>query len=412
MHLLRDSPVPLYQQLVNEIRSRIETGEWRALTRLPTEEELGGQLGVSRVTVRQALAAAADAGLLTRVPGKGTFVARIESLPGQTGPSSSTEVLNVGYVVPHLSSSFNVQTLLGVESVFRAEGYQLTFCNSEGELAEEDRVVERLAAQGIGGCVVQPIYGEVTGRALVRLVESGCPIVMVDRDMPGLQADLVTADHFQGGYAVVQHLLEAGYRDLVYLARQPLQMSSIAERLRGYQAAMINAGLGPRPPFVVDGSIELGYIQSQSTLTVPEAPAIATIATFLRGRERPEAVVAMNDLHALLVLRAAQEVGLAVPGDLAVVGYDDLDFAAVLSPPLTTVAQQPFQMGVEAARLLVSRIRGERGSPKQIRLPARLVVRASSQRTTLQARTEAGTSRPKRAGRSIRKKVGPEKQEG
>jgi DNA-binding LacI/PurR family transcriptional regulator len=129
---------------------------------------------------------------------------------------------------------------------------------------------------------------------------------------------------------------------------------------------------------MVGGPTELGYIQSQKSFTLPKSPVVSTIAEFLHGPERPQAIVAMNDLHALLVLEAAQQVGMRIPDDLALVGFDDLDFAATLNPSLTTVAQQPFQLGVEAARLLLARIRGGIGAVSQVRLPTQLVIRSSS----------------------------------
>src|SRR5512146_3431470 len=104
----KNSPIPMYQQILNEISSRIASGDWIGGTQLPTEAELENELQVSRVTIRQALSAAVEEGLVIRLPGKGTFV-------------SGTPVVQVksekfiGYVVPHLSSSFNVQILLGVE---------------------------------------------------------------------------------------------------------------------------------------------------------------------------------------------------------------------------------------------------------------------------------------------------------
>lgn len=370
IRLQKDSPIPLYKQFLNELRDRIASGEWSVGTRLPTEAELVSELGVSRVTIRQALSAAAEEGLVVRVPGKGTFVSE--------GAGRSPEQGFIGYVVPHLTHSFNVQTLLGVESILKTEGYQLIFCNSEGNLAEEDRLLRRLEAEGMAGCIIQAVHSDSRDRALYELVAKGFSVVMVDRYLPGVQADLVASDHFRGGYAVVQHLIEQGYTDIVYLARHPIRLSSIAERLRGYQAAMADAGLAPRPPFIVGGPTELGYIQSQDSLTLPENATANAIAQFLRGPERPQAIVAMNDLHALLVLKVAQRVGIRIPDDMALVGFDDLDLAANCRPSLTTAAQQPFQLGIEAARLLLARIRGERSTTREIRLPTRLIIRVSS----------------------------------
>ncbi len=388
MRLHRDDPVPLYKQLLGEVRTRIVTGEWPVGSRLPTEAELATELRVSRVTIRQALGAAVEAGLVVRVAGKGTYVAR---------PTNGLRSQGfVGHVVPHLSHTFNVQMLLGVESTLKAAGFQLVFCNSEGDLATEERLLAGLETEGMAGCIIQPVFGEQSDRLIRNWGEKGYPVVMLDRYLPDVDVDLVASDHFGGGYAVVKHLIDQGYTNILYLAREPIGLSSIMERLHAYQAALDDAGLVARAPFVIAGTTEHGLIQNPGVLTQREAATVDAIATMLREPNRPEAVVAMNDLHALLLIEAARQVGLTVPADLALVGFDDMDFAATLTPPLTTVTQQSFELGAAAANLLLARIRGEgsaRKGARQIRLPTQLVVRSSSLNPR-RAGTNCGTPSP------------------
>ncbi len=367
----KNSPIPMYQQILNEISARIASGEWPAGIQIPTEAELETQLQVSRVTIRQALSAAVEEGLVVRLPGKGTFV---------SGTEISTTIRKsegfIGYVVPHLSSSFNVQILLGVESILKEKGYHLIFCNSEGDLSKENELLQSLENNRMSGYIIQPVYSEASDRSLIRLAAKGDRIVLIDRNVPGIQVDAVMSNHFEGGQQVVRHLIDQGYREIVYLAHEPIQLPSIAERLRGYQAVMTKAKLNPRIPFVVGSPIELGYLQDQNSPTLRENLAVEMIADLLRGPARPEAVVAMNDLVAMLVLEAAEQVGLRIPDDLGVVGFDNLDSAVTNN--LTTVAQRPYEIGSEAARLLLQRIRGDRDASKQIQLPTQLMIRDSS----------------------------------
>ncbi|HLO18282.1 MAG TPA: GntR family transcriptional regulator [Anaerolineales bacterium] len=366
----KNSPIPMYQQILNEISARIASGEWPAGFQLPTEAELETELQVSRVTVRQALSAAVEEDLVIRLPGKGTFVSGTE-----ISTTHKPEGF-IGYVVPHLSSSFNVQILLGVESILKEKGYHLIFCNSEGNLSKENQLLQSLQSNRMSGYIIQPVYSETNDRGLIRLAAEGNRIVLIDRHIPGTQVDAVMSNHFEGGEHVVQHLIDQGYQEIVYLAHEPIQLPSIAERLRGYQAAMTSAKLKPQPPFVVGGSIELGYLQDQNSPTLHENVAVEMIAEFLRGSARPEAVVAMNDLVAMLVLEAAEQVGLHIPDDLGVVGFDNLESAVTNN--LTTVAQRPYEIGSEAARLLLQRIRGNIDASKQIQLPTQLIIRGSS----------------------------------
>jgi DNA-binding LacI/PurR family transcriptional regulator len=329
------------------------------------------ELQVSRVTIRQALRAAVEEGLIVRLPGKGTFVSETE-----TSTTTHRSEGFIGYVVPHLSSSFNVQILLGVESILKEKAYHLIFCNSEGDFSKENQLLQSLESTRMSGYIIQPVYAEANDRSLIRLASKGARIVLIDRNIPGIQVDVVMSNHFEGGQRVVRHLIDQGYREIVYLAHEPIQLPSIAERFRGYQAAMTDAQLNLRPPFVVGGPIELGYLQAQNSPTLHENSAVEKIVDLLRGPARPEAVVAMNDLVAMLVLEAAEQVGLCIPDELGVVGFDNLDWAVANN--LTTVAQQPYEIGSEAARLLLQRIHGDNEVSKQIQLPTKLIIRGST----------------------------------
>jgi GntR family transcriptional regulator of arabinose operon len=365
----RVAPTPIYQQILNEIRDRISSGKWSAGIQIPTEAELENELQVSRVTIRQALSAAVEEGLIIRMPGKGTFVS------GTPKALTKTEKF-IGYVVPHLSSNFNVQILLGVESVLKEKGYRLIFCNSEGKLSKENQLLQSLEADGMAGYIIQPVYTEQDNRILAQIALRGEPIVLIDRGLPGIQTSSVMSDHREGGRKVVRHLVDRGYRDIVYLARQPIQLPSIAERLQGYQMAMREAGLVPRAPFVVGGPIELGYLQDDDSPTLEEQAVIDRITGFLSGPERPEAIVAMNDLVAMLVIEAARKARVCIPEDMGLVGFDNLDCAVTSN--LTTVAQQSFEIGSEAARLLIQYVQEDKETIQQIRLPTNLIVRDSS----------------------------------
>lgn len=368
--ITKNSPIPLYQQITNVLEKAIIEGDFLPSARLPTENELENELGISRVTIRQAMNEAVKMGLVVRNAGKGTFVA--------DRSQESRKVGFISYIVHHLTSSFNTQMLLAVESTLKNSGHHLIFGSSEGDLEKENLLLNNLNNKDTLGVLIQPVYSEKTERALTHLAQSSMPLVLIDREVPGLNASQVTSDHFGGGQVVVQHLIDQGYRNIVYLTGHVNMVSSVMGRYSGYQAAMQQAGFPPQPAVVLKSMGEIGYNRSVRVTSDQEEMILQEICQFLTKPGWPEAIVATNDAVALLVLRAANRLKLRVPEDLALTGYDELDFAS--SWNLTSVDQHADQIGAQAANLLLKQIRGESHQMERISLPTQLVVRGSSQR--------------------------------
>lgn len=367
--LSRESPIPLHKQLLNEVRHRILSGQWLPDTRIPSELELKQQLGLSRSTVRQALLAAQAEGLLERVAGKGTFVAHVSV------PAGNPQL--IGFVIPYFRSSFDSQLLRGAESAAKARGYRIIFCNSERKVEEEDRLLQLLVRDGVTGVVIWPAMGEGANRFLLHLARQ-LAVTLMDRTFPGLGADFVRCDNYAGAYTATQHLISLGHRQPAFLARPYLELLPIAQRLEGYRAAMQDAGLSPLEPILVGEPREIGTDYALRAYLDASGEDIQQIRRHLESAGRPTAIFAMNDLMAMQVLKAASLAGVRVPQDLSIVGFDDLDVVSQLEVPLTTVVQDPFALGDQATRLLVDRIEGRADGPREVVLPTRLIVRAST----------------------------------
>ena len=370
----RDRAVPLHVQLLNQLRHLIMSGEWAPGSLLPSEAELQDQLKISRSTIRQALNSAEVQGLIERVPGKGTFVAQLA-----TGRHSSRLI---GYITCDSFRYLQSQLVSGAESVVSAKGYRVIFCNSNRNAKEENRLLEQLVLEDkVSGILIWPILHSDPSRRLFQLAQQGLiPLVLVDRTFNGLTCDYVTSDNYAGARAAVEHLVELGHRRIAFLSRPILQLLTVAERLRGYQDVMREAGLTPLEPWLVgalDQEMEIVLtLQSYSDVASQD---VAQIARYLRAPQRPTAIFAMNDMMAMQAMKAAKLVGLRVPEDLSLVGFDDEAIVnTLLDVPLTTVAQDGFTMGRQAAELLIERIEGHSGPPRQEVLPTQLRVRAST----------------------------------
>ncbi len=366
----KDSSVPLHIQLLNDLRHRILSGEWAPGSRVPSENMLVRLLGISRSTVRLALNAAKAEGLIDSVPGKGSFVC--------AKPSKQLSSNLIGFIIPYFRSSFDGQLLRGAESTLRAKGYRTLFCNSERQVAEEDRLLRLLLDDHVAGIMIWPVMDDQPQRVLFDLSRQNVPLALMDRTFPNLSADTVLCDNHSGGYTATRHLIDLGHRQIAFMARPHLNLLPIAERLRGYRQAMQDAGLEPSDPLLIGASQEISTDYALRSYTNANGEDIRQIRKYLTAPKRATAIFAMNDLMALQILRAAELAHVRVPQELSVVGFDDLDLAGHLEVPLTTILQDSFALGQETARVLLQRIAAPHHPPRQIVLPTRLVARAST----------------------------------
>ena len=368
-----DSAVPLHVQLLDQIRHLIHSGQWAPGRRLPSEAALQRDLQISRGTIRKGLKNAEVEGLIERVPSKGSFVA-MPSL--REAPSRI-----IGYITSDFLSDFQRQVLTGAEQEARSRGFRLLFSTSSQDATAENELLQQMIADQVSGVLVWPVFDDVSPRYLFELGER-CdpPMVLMDRTLGGLMCDCVASDNYAGAYAATEHLIQLGHERIVFLTHPLLQLSTVADRLRGYEDALRDAGKTPPEPWIIGGEGRGQGEQYTLSLYNGGVTGLKTseIAERLHQPQRPTAILAMNDLTALLALKAATQANLSVPQDLSLVGFDDLYFLTYLPVPLTTVAQDTHELGRRAAELLIERIEGYAGPPRSELLPTRLMVRGST----------------------------------
>lgn len=367
---------PLHRQIAEAIASAIERGRYAPGTTLPSELRLARELAVSRGTLRQALATLRADGYVEVVPGRGTFVRR--TVPKR--PEARRRV--VGVVVPSVSRPALPDVLTAIEDELHRRGYSMLVASSGNTAAQEAGRVHRIVAEGVSGLIVYPI-DQPDPRIYARLLADGFPIVLVDRHIIGLSIDAVLADNVGGAYAAVSHLLELGHSRIAFVSSDNVATTSVMERLQGYKQALAAHRLAADDALVYTGLPAVPpRAEEHHRVTLENA---LRIKRFLHSRQRPTAVFALHDRIALAVFEAASSLGLGVPKDLAVVGFDDDPLVATLSVPLTTVRQPREQIGRTAARLVLERIEGRRHDSARLVLPTQLVVRQSTAPPSLAA---------------------------
>jgi DNA-binding LacI/PurR family transcriptional regulator len=358
-------PQALYSQISNAIRKRILSGDLAAGTRLPTEAEIAQQHQTSRGTVRQALSILVTEGLLERVQGSGTFVCASPSK--QESKQHLPSKKNVGLILSQADDELNMDILLGVEQAVKPRGYQLSFAYAEENSLELALNIVHLRANTIG-LIIFPISDISHDASIEQLKADNFPFVLVDRYIPEIDCDFVVSDNTGGGYRGTEHLLILGHTRIgfIYSSRGGLLTTSVRDRWEGYRKALSEYN----QPY--DESL----IFHNAPTPAPEPPNVYD--EIMMRSDRPSAFLAVNDAVALGLLQAAQRHQIRVPEDVALIGFDNVGYAAHLNVPLTTVAQRRKELGEQAGTLLINRIEGQViGAPKHIKLPTNLIIRQS-----------------------------------
>ena len=273
------------------------------------------------------------------------------------------ETKTIGLVVPDNSNLFFAEVARIVEDIGFENGYSVILCNSDDNLEKEAAYVNVLIAKQVDGVIF--IAAGSKYEHLHELAMAGIPVVVADRDIPQTLADVVLVDNERGGYDATRYLLSLGHRRIACIAG-PSDLTPSADRVHGYRRALGEFGIPIEEKWIVPGDFR--YQGGE-----------AAIAELLRLDEPPSAVFACNDVMAIGALRAVRSAGLQVPGDVSIVGFDDIPLASAVSPALTTVAQPIVELATLAAQLLMSRTQSDQqdGPKQRIVLDTELIVRGS-----------------------------------
>lgn len=333
---------------------------------MPTLREIADRAGVSVGTVSNVIngTAAVSAERRERV------LAAIQELDYQ--PNHVARSLKIkktrmlGMVISDITNPFFPQLVRGAEDAALKNSYLLITFNTDDNVEREKRVLSVLRQRRVDGVllVVAPNAGD--DGHIRGILDSGMPIVCLDRLPAGIEVDSVSVDNVTGARDCVRHLISMGHRRIAILTG-PRAVQTAAERLQGYQEALIQAGIAVDPGLVLEGDFrsESGYRLGRALLA---------------GSDRPTAVFVCNNMMALGLLRALAELGLNCPRDVAVASFDDFPLAEAFQPRMTAVAQPAYCIGYRGAELLIARIEGRPAEPRpsRIRLATQLLVRESS----------------------------------
>jgi GntR family transcriptional regulator of arabinose operon len=357
--LQRDSnALPLHSQVAAILKERILSGMWRNGESIPTEKELCAEFDVARGTVRQALQKLEMEGYLRREQGRGTFVRHGE--PGAMADKAQANRL--AFIVPYVRDSSVSTILIGFQHVAEQADYVVIFNHVNNDVRQQEQVISKLVREGIAGIALYPVDSDhIAG--IEQVVRSGFPIVLIDRYLKRLSTDYVTSDHFGGAIRGVHYLVDQGHERVGFVTWLS-PATSMEHRYLGYMQALRERGIKPDSSLVC-------HVEGYPTVD------LTPLRSYLSAPHRPTAVLAANDQIAIALYRAAASIGLSVPEDLAIVGFDNLDISEHLDPPLTTIAQPFLKIGQTVAEVLIRRVEGDEQAFQQVTIAPDLIVRAS-----------------------------------
>lgn len=276
----------------------------------------------------------------------------------------------IGILLPDIANPFSSELVQGARNVFDEAGYTCFIATTSGSLENEKASLQAFADHRVDGLIVATRGTKIGDEVLRDLAERGIPCVTIGRPSKLRGVDCVTANHWQGAFDAVTHLAAIGHREIGFIGISPEDRLSL-RRYMGYAAALEQAGLPLREEY---------------TVGPPDAPAFATQQDGFAGmtqlaklRRPPTAVFARNDFTAIGAMRAAHMLGMRVPEDMAIVGFDNIPLSAFTTPPLTTVEQPITRQGEVAAGMLLERMTAEKTGPtKNVSMECTLIVRGST----------------------------------
>ncbi len=286
----------------------------------------------------------------------------------------------VGVILSDIENSFFIRALRGITDRLAESGYDVLLANSDEDPDKEHRALQLMAARQVDGLIVVPT--EASERAaLAELIEGGLPVVLLDRRLDGLDADSVGLRNRRAAKEATEHLVKAGHRRIALITGatpdqqdellnldkaglKRIEARTFGTRTAGYREALDDSGIDFDPRYLPAYGFRLD-------------DACAATLALMALPTPPTAILTLDSVLTLGVLRGLTQAGLKCPDDCSIVGFDDAEWAEVVNPPITVMSQPALELGVEAADRLLRRMQGDSLKPEAIRLGATLVERRS-----------------------------------
>lgn len=334
-----------YEIVKNGLLADIKAGKYGIGDKLPTESELMEQYSVSRYTVRRAATELENDHYAYRIQGGGMYV--------DNWTKKQAEHLadkRIGVITTHLADYIFPSIISGIDRVVSTEGYSLMVANTHNDHQIERDSLLNMLNTGIQGLIIEPTLSAITNPnadIYQQIKDAGIPVVVINAAMDEKNFPIVTMDDRKAEFELTDYLLNQGHTHILGIFK--VDDIQGVHRMRGFTEAYQQ-----RPNLALDSDIIM-YQSGEGQI----AKTIHKIEAYLKGPDRPTAMAFYNDELAIQVMELVRSLGLRVPEDISIVGFDDFQLSQYVNPSLTTTVHPKNKMGFDAAKMLFKMIEGQ-----------------------------------------------------
>ncbi|QEN06728.1 GntR family transcriptional regulator [Oceanispirochaeta crateris] len=352
---------PLYLKIYKDFLDRIDRGDFKNNDKIPTEVELSESYNVSRITTRKALNMLSEQGIVNRVPGLGSFISEdgVEKTINQKIDQHS-KTKRIGFIISGIQDSFGHTLLSTLEDLLYAKWFSLLLGISDQNAEKESRLLKSFIEQKVDGIIISPVDDENFSTEILSLVMKKFPIVLVDRYLRDLgNCSNVVSDNEKATFTAVNYLFEHNHKNIAVFSRKINSTSTLTERYNGVINAYAERGLPVNKNYWYTSFKKVEYYSKN--LFVHN---IELIKEFLTQNREITAVVTMEYLFTQYLISAISEMGLSIPDDISLVGFDGPGYSVENTPALTYVMQDEAKIAQEVFSLLMKAMKGVEKSEK------------------------------------------------
>jgi DNA-binding LacI/PurR family transcriptional regulator len=352
---------PYYKHIYSYLLEQISSGKLNAGDKLPSEKELCNIFGVSRITGKKALELLAEEGLISRLPGKGSFVG---GSPGRKAVRNVQTSKFIGLIISDFNDAFGTRLLYAIEETCTVLGYHLILKRTRDSTEAEEQALKSLADEGAAGILMLPAHGEYYNAEILKQILNKRPLVFVDRKMKGLPVPSVATDNITTAKLGVEYLLKLGHRNIAFYSGPVEYISTVEARWNGFIKAFADNGIILDPAFVC--------------LNISTVDGMDMVKDHLAERPEITAAFASEFSIAMIVKQAALALGRSIPEDLSLITVDSPVYTPENSM-FTFLRQDECEIGKRAVESLHAIIMGsDPSSIGDIQIPAQLLKGGST----------------------------------